>query len=604
MRQLKTRWTKEVLNNPGKVWEEYPRPSMVRESFVNLNGWWEYAFTKEVRPPKVFQGEILVPFSPEALLSGVERQLKPGEVLWYRRQLPLGVKASGDTGSNQGGHWLLHFGAVDQFAAVYVNRKLVCRHLGGYLPFSADVTEELEDGNNELLVAVKDFTDQSYFSRGKQKLQNSGMFYTAQSGIWQTVWMEQVPKVYIRQLKITPLFDERQVEVTVSAYGEERAKDRENKLEVTVSAPDMQPVTVESRAGEKIRIPVTCMKSWSPESPYLYDMQVTMGEDVVDSYFAMRKIAVEKDGEGIPRLFLNNQPYFQKGVLDQGYWPDGLYTAPCDEALEFDIMEMKRLGFNMLRKHIKIEPERWYYHCDRLGMLVWQDMVCGGRPYRHWYVTYMATAMELFHIRPNDQMYGLLGRKEEKGRRQFIKEMRGTIEALYNHPSIVVWVLFNEGWGQFDAEEAVRAARREDALRLLDQASGWFDQGGGDIKSIHNYFFPLKVCKEERAAALTEFGGYCWHNREHSMYAKVYGYRIYHGRKELTKGYEDLMKREVLPNIPKGLSATIYTQLSDIEEEVNGILTYDREEVKIEEEILKEWNKKMEFLEERKEKLS
>ena len=598
MRQLMTRWTEEVLNNPEKVWKEYPRPSMVRESFVNLNGWWEYAFTKEVKPPAKFRGKILVPFSPEALLSGVKRQLKPGEVLWYRRLLPEGVKALDGTEKNSRGHWLLHFGAVDQFAAVYINRKLVCRHLGGYLPFSADVTEELTEGENELLVAVKDFTDRSYFSRGKQKLQNGGMFYTAQSGIWQTVWMEQVPEVYIGGLKVTPLFDERQVEVTVSAAGGNRNRESEVKTEVTVSSPDMQPMTVEGRAGEKIRIPVTCMNSWSPESPYLYDMQVTMGEDRADSYFAMRKIAVEKDGEGIPRLFLNNRPYFQKGVLDQGYWPDGLYTAPCDEAFVFDIMEMNRLGFNMLRKHIKIEPERWYYHCDRLGMLVWQDMVCGGRPYRHWYVTYMATAMELFRIRPGDHMYRLLGRKEEKGRRQFLDEMKAAIQTLYNHPSIVTWVLFNEGWGQFDAKEAVRVARREDPLRLLDQASGWFDQGGGDIRSIHNYFFPLKVRKEERVAALTEFGGYCWRNREHSMYAKVYGYRIYQGRKELTKGYSELMEREVVPNIPKGLSASIYTQLSDIEEEVNGIYTYDREEIKIEEEVLKEWNKKMKLPEE------
>ena len=315
-----------------------------------------------------------------------------------------------------------------------------------------------------------------------------------------------------------------------------------------------------------------------------------MGEDEADSYFAMRKISAEKDEKGIPRLFLNNRPYFQRGVLDQGYWPDGLYTAPSDEAMIFDIMEMKRLGFNMLRKHIKIEPERWYYHCDRLGMLVWQDMVCGGEPYRHWHVTYAATAMELFHIRPKDRYHRLLGRRDEKSRARFIQEMKETIHVLYNHPSVVVWVIFNEGWGQFDANAVTKAARREDASRLLDQASGWFDQGGGDIRSIHNYFFPLKIRPERRVSALTEYGGYCWKVKGHSMYPGLYGYRAYGSRKELGKGYASLIKKEVAPMIRRGLSAAIYTQLSDVEEEVNGIYTYDREVLKIEADILKKCN--------------
>ena len=363
------------------------------------------------------------------------------------------------------------------------------------------------------------------------------------------------------------------------------------QVSVAVSSEETQPWEVEGEANEPIRIPVPRMHPWTPEDPFLYSLSVTFGEDRVDSYFAMRKISVSLDAEGIPRTFLNGRPYFQRGVLDQGYWPDGLYTAPCDEALEFDIREMKRLGFNMLRKHIKIEPERWYYHCDRLGMLVWQDMVCGGRPYRKWYVTYLANGLEKFHIRMTDRTYGLLGRKEEKGRQQFVEEMKETIRLLWNHPSIVTWVLFNEGWGQFDAKEVTRLAREMDPSRLIDQASGWFDQGGGDFRSIHNYFFKLRFWREERVQALTEFGGFCWRCREHSMSGKVYGYRIYGSKKELSAGYGQLMK-EVASHIGEGLSVTIYTQLSDVEEEVNGIYTYDREILKIDENVLTEWNEK------------
>ena len=280
-------------------------------------------------------------------------------------------------------------------------------------------------------------------------------------------------------------------------------------------------------------------------------------------------------------------------MLDQGYWPEGLYTPPCDDAMIYDIRTMKELGFNMIRKHVKIEPQRWYYHCDRLGMLVWQDMVNGGRPYKGWYVTYMATAMEFFHIRMNDSLLGLLGRKDERGRWQFVEEMRGTIRHLKSHPSIVTWVIFNEGWGQFHAKTVTRIAREMDNTRLLDQASGWFDQGGGDIRSIHDYFFPLKVKPEKRATALTEFGGYSLGVPGHRMYQKVYGYRLYVKKKELTQGYRELIEKEVIPNIPRGLSATIYTQLSDVEEEINGILTYDREVLKLQGDVVRELNDRL-----------
>lgn len=606
-KQLKTRWADQI--DREHVHEEYPRPMLVRESYVNLNGVWEYAITDAEKRPQDFDGNILVPFSPEAPLSGVNRQLKPKETLWYRRLLPKGVR------SGEGKRWVLHFGAVDQYAAVYLNGKLVKRHLGGYLPFSVDVTDVLRDTENELTVQVRDYSDAFYYSRGKQKLKRGGMFYTAQSGIWQTVWMEQVPESYISDLAITPLYDEGAVRVRVKVTSA-LAK----KVTVTVSSEEMQPLQTGGLAGEDIVIPIRNPHSWSPEDPFLYDLEIQAGEDLVRSYTAMRKISVEKDEKGIPRLYLNCRPYFQKGVLDQGYWPEGLYTPPCDEAMIYDIRTMKELGFNMLRKHIKIEPQRWYYHCDRLGMLVWQDMVNGGRGYHSWYVTYAATAMEYFHLRARDSWLGLLGRRDERGRRQFVSELRETIHTLHNHPSIVTWVIFNEGWGQFHANTMTRIAREADGSRLIDQASGWFDQGGGDIRSIHDYFFPLRISyrrenagaglekgarkntqrgirfrqeERERATALTEFGGYSMSVPGHHMYRKVYGYRIYRKKSELTAGYREWIEREVLPNIANGLSATVYTQLSDVEEETNGILTYDREVRKLGEKTVRKLNEKM-----------
>ena len=394
MKQLKTRWADHVdVNN---VLGEYPRPLMRRKSYVNLNGTWKYAIRDTKGFPKKMDGKILVPFSPEAALSGVNRQLQPQEYLWYKRRLPEEIRPE------EGKRWLLHFGAVDQYAAVYINGKKAGRHLGGYLPFSIDITEYLREENNYVTVKVRDFTDTSYHSRGKQKLNRGGMFYTAQSGIWQTVWMEQVPENYIANVKITPLYDHAAVMIQVDeacpVKTVEQEQEKAIEYEVEITARKMWPVRAKGRIGTPLVVKLPYMRSWSPEDPFLYDVSITMGDDKVDSYFAMRKIEVKNDDKGIPRMYLNNEPYFQKGVLDQGYWPDGLYTAPTDEAMIYDIQKMKDLGFNMIRKHIKIEPQRWYYHCDRIGMLVWQDMVNGGREYKSWYVTYLATAMQLFHI--------------------------------------------------------------------------------------------------------------------------------------------------------------------------------------------------------------
>ncbi len=592
VKQLKTRWTGGV--DEEHVLEEYPRPLLQRESYVNLNGFWDYAFTGQGEKPKEYVGRILVPFSPEAPLSGVGRQLKPQETLWYHRRLPEEIFPV------SGRRWILHFGAVDQYAVVSVNGRVLKRHLGGYLPFSIDVTDSLKKGRNELTVRVRDYSDAFYYSRGKQKMKRGGMFYTAQSGIWQTVWMEQVPDTYVEELIVTPLYDESAFRIRVRLADADRMTENcetgsgcERKIKVMLSSQEMEPLQREGLVDEDMRIPVPDMHSWSPEDPFLYDIQVLAGEDCVRSYAAMRKISVEKDAQGIPRMFLNNRPYFQRGVLDQGYWPDGLYTPPCDEAMIYDIRVMKELGFNMLRKHIKIEPQRWYYHCDRLGMLVWQDMVNGGRSYQSWYVTYLATVMEYFHLRMHDSMLTLLGRKDVKGRRQFVAELRETIRVLYNHPSIVAWVLFNEGWGQFHGEAITQIAREADDSRLIDQASGWFDQGGGDVRSIHDYFFPLFIKAEKRVTALTEFGGYSLCVPGHHMYRKVYGYRIYRRKSDLSRGYREWIEREVVPNIARGLSATVYTQLSDVEEETNGILTYDRQIMKLNPKTVRELNRKM-----------
>lgn len=595
MKQLYTRWGKNL--DKEHVLEEYPRPLMIRKNYICLNGLWEYAFTKKFCLPKQYDGKILVPFSPESLLSGVNRQLQPDEYLWYRTEF----KADGGNLRN-GKRLLLHFGAVDQACRVYVNGKEAMQHTGGYLPFEGDITEYLENGENvinELVVAVKDLSDTSYHARGKQKLKRGGMFYTAQSGIWQTVWMENVPENYIRDIVAEPDLDKGMVRVTVLA-------ETELPIELTVKMPEIyidrcqgNPEKNEEKSagndkvnidaiytadgaanqGMEIRLPV--IRPWTCEEPWLYSFTVAMGEDEVESYFALRSFTVEQDARGVPRICLNHQVQFQKGVLDQGYWSDGLYTAPSDAAMIFDIQAMKNMGFNMIRKHLKVEPQRWYYHCDRLGMVVWQDMVNGGTYYRHWFVTYAATLFSWWNWKWKDGYTRLLSRTDKKGRLEFVREMKETIRILRGHPSIAVWVIFNEGWGQFQTEEMTRIVRKQDSTRLIDQASGWFDQGGGDFQSLHNYFFKLRVRAEsERAAVLSEFGGYSLREEAHSVCEGQYGYGTYHSREELNEMYRR-MDKVIESKIPEGLCASVYTQLSDVEEEINGIFTYDREVQKI-----------------------
>jgi len=568
-----TKWGKQV--DCENVLKEYPRPQMRRNSYINLNGRWHYAIVKGKDVPEKLDGEILVPFSPESPLSGVNKRVTPEDTLWYTRTFTLPEDFNI-------GRVLMHFGAVDQVATVYLNGIEVGSHVGGYTPFSMDITEALGE-ENELVVKVKDATDTSYHSRGKQKTRKGGMWYTPQSGIWQTVWLESVPNEYITSLKITPLYDEAAVEVT--AYSE---------YDMPCTAR-IGFVVSEGVTNSPMRISMQGFTPWSPEAPHLYDFSVKMGEDVVESYFGMRKFEMKADEDGIKRLFLNDKPYFHNGVLDQGYWPDGLYTAPSDEAMIADILAMKELGFNMLRKHIKIEPLRWYYHCDRLGMLVWQDMVNGGGKYG-----FFTTVTPLFTgLHAKDDNYSKFSRQSEEGRLQYKQELDEMLHLLYNSASVAMWVPFNEGWGQFDAAQIAEYIKQLDPTRLVDHASGWHDQGAGDISSVHVYFRPYKLKKDKhnRAIALTEFGGYNFRVAEHSEKGKEYGYKKLKSLGELEAAYRTLYEKEIIPAMDKGLSAAVYTQLSDVEGEVNGLFTYDREVLKISADTIREINSKLRYTE-------
>ncbi len=543
---------------------------MVRDSYVNLNGAWDYAFRAEQGIPTGWDGKIIVPFSPEAELSGVGRQLQPDEWLYYRCTFaaPAG----------EGGHVLLHFGAVDLECKIWVNGVEVGGHRGGYLPFTLEIAGALTPEDNELVVEVRDPSDTEHQSRGKQKLARGGMFYTAQSGIWQTVWMERVPINYVEKLKITPDIDANAVIILVKAA---------NPAGTVVQAKIGDRVIVRGECDEAgqttLTIPTESLRLWSPEDPFLYDLVVTLPDgDRVTGYFALRKWSVERDPAGMLRFFLNGRPYFLHGLLDQGYWKEGLYTAPTDEAMVKDILTSKELGFNLLRKHVKIEPERWYYHCDRLGMVVWQDMINGGGDIPMWFVTYAINVFHPFLRRWKDNNYKLFARTDEAERAHYYEELREMVELLYNHPSIGCWVPFNEGWGQFDAPKATALVRELDATRPIDEASGWFDQGGGDIYSIHSYFYPLNVRpNKSRVVALTEYGGISWPCPGHTVTDKVYGYGTAKSGEEFAAKFKKLIEASVVPQITKGLSALVYTQVSDVEDEVNGLMTYDREVVKL-----------------------
>ena len=562
---------------------EYPRPAMRRDSCEILNGPWQYAITQTAEYPAAWQGSILVPYSPEAPASGVGRTLQPGQWLHYHR---LFAPPAGE-----GGRVLLHFGAVDYACAVQVNGHLAGGHRGGYWPFTLDITGLLNGtGRNSLWVAVQDPTGHGTQARGKQTLKPGGMFYPAQSGIWQTVWLERVPDNYIQTLTVTPDYDARTVTVRVHTAKPGGAVNLWAMVRaggVTI-AEDWGSDEADQDGEVILNIPEEHFFPWSPDTPFLYDLTVgtNQGEeaefDTVHSYFALRKWSCAPDAHGVLRFCLNDKPILLNGLLDQGYWPEGLYTPPSDAAVERELSEVKALGFNLLRKHAKIEPQRWYYHCDRLGLIVWQDIVNGGSAYNLWFVTYLTNVLQplLRRFPDGKAAYSLLSRAKPAGREEYAHELADTVQALRCHPCIACWVPFNEGWGQFDAGKAVQALRTLDGTRLVDEASGWFDQGGGDVHSLHNYFYPLRIRPQKRTVALSEYGGIAWPMPGHEPPRKTYGYSTAKDRQELTARYKKLQLKTVLPQLEKGLSALVYTQLTDVEDEVNGLFTYDRAAVK------------------------
>ena len=562
---------------------EYPRPAMRRDSCEILNGPWQYAITQTAEYPAAWQGTIQVPYSPEAPASGVGRTLQPGQWLHYHR---LFAPPAGE-----GGRVLLHFGAVDYACAVQVNGHLAGGHRGGYWPFTLDITDLLNGtGRNSLWVAVQDPTGHGTQARGKQTLKPGGMFYPAQSGIWQTVWLERVPDNYIQTLTVTPDYDARTVTVRVHTAKPGGAVNLWAMVRaggVTI-AEDWGSDEADQDGEVTLNIPEEHFFPWSPDTPFLYDLTVgtNQGEeaefDTVHSYFALRKWSCAPDAHGVLRFCLNDKPILLNGLLDQGYWPEGLYTPPSDAAVERELSEVKALGFNLLRKHAKIEPQRWYYHCDRLGLIVWQDIVNGGSAYNLWFVTYLTNALQplLRRFPDGKAAYSLLSRAKPAGREEYAHELADTVQALRCHPCIACWVPFNEGWGQFDAGKAVQALRTLDGTRLVDEASGWFDQGGGDVHSLHNYFYPLRIRPQKRTVALSEYGGIAWPMPGHEPPRKTYGYGTAKDRQELTARYKKLQLKTVLPQLEKGLSALVYTQLTDVEDEVNGLFTYDRAAVK------------------------
>ena len=562
---------------------EYPRPALRRDSCEILNGPWQYAITQTAEYPAAWQGSILVPYSPEAPASGVGRTLQPGQWLHYHR---LFAPPAGE-----GGRVLLHFGAVDYACAVQVNGHLAGGHRGGYWPFTLDITDLLNGtGRNSLWVAVQDPTGHGTQARGKQTLKPGGMFYPAQSGIWQTVWLERVPDNYIQTLTVTPDYDARTVTVRVHTAKPGGAVNLWAMVRaggVTI-AEDWGSDEADQDGEVTLNIPEEHFFPWSPDTPFLYDLTVgtnqgeEAGFDTVHSYFALRKWSCAPDAHGVLRFCLNDKPILLNGLLDQGYWPEGLYTPPSDAAVERELSEVKALGFNLLRKHAKIEPQRWYYHCDRLGLIVWQDMVNGGSAYNLWFVTYLTNVLQplLRRFPDGKAAYSLLSRAKPAGREEYAHELADTVQALRCHPCIACWVPFNEGWGQFDAGKAVQALRTLDGTRLVDEASGWFDQGGGDVHSLHNYFYPLRIRPQKRTVALSEYGGIAWPMPGHEPPRKTYGYGTAKDRQELTARYKKLQLKTVLPQLEKGLSALVYTQLTDVEDEVNGLFTYDRAAVK------------------------
>lgn len=568
--KIKTRWASQIdVNN---VLPEYPRPIMERAEWQNLNGLWNYAILPiGKQTPSTFDGKILVPFAIESSLSGVQKKVGRENELWYQREFTIPSKWKNN-------RILLHFGAVDWKADVWVNDIKVGRHTGGYTPFSFDITSALKSGSNKLVVKVWDPTNDSYQPRGKQVNRPEGIWYTSVTGIWQTVWLEPVPEKYITNVKITPDIDKNILTVEASV-NELSALD---KIEVKVM--DGSQVIASGRSINHLPVEITMpeqVKLWSPDSPFLYDLEITLWsdnkpQDKVNSYAAMRKYSIKRDNKGIVRLQLNNKDLFQFGPLDQGWWPDGLYTAPTDDALKFDIQKTKDLGFNMIRKHVKVEPARWYMHCDRLGMIVWQDMPNGDRG-PHW--------------QPRQYFNGVEWLRSPESEANYRKEWKEIIDFLYSYPCVGVWVPFNEAWGQFKTKEIAEWTKQYDPSRLVNPASGGNHYPVGDMLDLHNYPHPeLYLYDGQRPTVLGEYGGIGWAVKGHLWEPdRNWGYVQFNSSKEVTDQYVEYAE-QLKTLIKHGFSAAVYTQTTDVEVEVNGLMTYDREMIKMDEQRIKQVN--------------
>lgn len=567
--KIKTRWAAQI--NPENVLPEYPRPIMVRENWKNLNGLWDYAITPAGAPkPAELTEEILVPFAVESSLSGVQQRVGAEKVVWYNRNFEVPENWKGQ-------NILLHFGAVDWRAEVFVNDIKVGTHKGGYTPFAFDITPFLKKGAQELVVKVWDPTDEGPQPRGKQVKKPGSIWYTPVTGIWQTVWLEPVSAKSIEDIRTTPNIDNNTITIDVSVRGASYG----DVVEINILEDGKRLTTARAAIGQQAVINIPSPKLWSPETPFLYDMEVSLlsgGEvtDQVKSYFAMRKISTQRDEKGIVRLQLNNEDYFQFGPLDQGWWPDGLYTAPTDEALLYDIQKTKDFGFNMIRKHVKVEPARWYTHCDRVGVLVWQDMP-NGDDQPIWQNRKYFTGTELERTAESEAI--------------FRKEWKEIMDYLYSYPSIVCWVPFNEGWGQFKTKEIVEWNMAYDPTRLINPASGGNHFQVGDMLDLHNYPDPeMYLYDAQRATVLGEYGGIGLPLKDHNWEPdRNWGYVQFKTSKEVTDQYVEYAK-QLAEMVKSGFSAAIYTQTTDVEIEVNGLMTYDREVIKLDERRVRKAN--------------
>ncbi|RFM27210.1 beta-galactosidase [Deminuibacter soli] len=564
-KQMKTPWAKDAARTIPL--NEYPRPQLVRGNWTNLNGLWDYTIQpKNKGIPDSWKGKIMVPFPVESVLSGVQQKVGPDSLLWYRRTFRIQQNLAGKK-------VLLHIGAADYEATVLVNGKPVATHKGGYTAFSADITASLKGGNEELLISVWDPTDHGEQARGKQVTHPGGIYYTSVTGIWQTVWFEVVPETYLQSWKTTTDID--QSVVTIRP----RVTNAQNNDSVTAAVffKKKQVAVATVAANEILRLAIPGAQLWSPDKPVLYDVQLAIKRggktvDKADGYFGMRNIAVAKDAKGVNRIFFNHEPLFQYGPLDQGFWPDGIYTAPTEQALVSDIRNMKDMGFNMVRKHVKVEPERWYYNCDKLGLIVWQDMPSGYGE--------IVPVKDHDHSTEGDWMathYQDVVRSAAS-EQDFRDEWSSIMQQLHNYTSISVWVPFNESWGQFKTNEILQWTKALDPTRLVDGPSGWIDRGEGDMHDYHLYGsrldkdFPLE---NNRALVIGEFGGLGYLDSLHVYDGKVWSYNGYKNTGELLKAYEALMNRIAILK-EKGFSAAVYTQLTDVETEINGLITYDR----------------------------